>query len=178
MTFSFNESKFKELILYVAQRSESDPSFGAIKLNKVLFLADILAYAMLNRPITGAEYFKLERGPAPRLMLPVREAMIRDNDIVMITRESFGLPHDRIIAKRPPDLSEFTGHEIALVNDVIELEKDASGSDLSEMTHRMVGWRVAAHKEVIPYSTVFLSEDPLTEDDYLRAQELAARYEW
>ena len=139
MEFSFNEGKFKELILYVAQRSESDPSFGAVKLNKVLFLADVLAYAALNKPITGAEYFKLERGPAPRLMLPIREEMIRDNDIVMITRQSYGLPHDRIIAKRAPDLSEFTGHEIALVNDVIELEKDASGSDLSEMTHQMLG---------------------------------------
>lgn len=174
----FNEKKFKELVLYISKRSESDPTFGAVKLNKVLFLADFLAYAVHNKPITGAEYIRLDHGPGPKLMGPIRDEMAENDEIVEVIREHFGYPQRRIIAKREPDLSEFSGTEIALVDLVIDEEKDANATELSEMTHRMLGWRVAAHREVIPYSTVFLSDEPVTEEDRVRAQELAVQYGW
>ena len=34
-----------ELILYIAERCAEDPIFGAVKLNKLLWRADFLAYA-------------------------------------------------------------------------------------------------------------------------------------
>ena len=51
----YDERKLKELILYVADRCEADPTFGAIKLNKTLFYADFLAFASTGKPITGVE---------------------------------------------------------------------------------------------------------------------------
>ncbi len=41
----YDERKLKEFILYVADRCEADPTFGAVKLNKILFYADFLAFA-------------------------------------------------------------------------------------------------------------------------------------
>jgi len=38
-----NDRKFQELLLYVAARCEGAPTFGATKLNKILFFADFLA---------------------------------------------------------------------------------------------------------------------------------------
>ena len=61
MFIPFNEQKFKELVIYIAGRCESDPYFGAVKLNKLLFFSDFFAYAKLGNPITGAEYMKLPR---------------------------------------------------------------------------------------------------------------------
>ena len=70
-----DDEKFKELVLYIARKSECDPRFGATKLNKLLFFSDFLAFKRLGSPITGQTYFKLDHGPAPRRMLPLKERM-------------------------------------------------------------------------------------------------------
>src|ERR1700733_4521543 len=59
----FNRSKFKELVLYLSQRSAGDEGFGAVKLNKLLYRSDFEAYRLLGRPITGETYIKQEFGP-------------------------------------------------------------------------------------------------------------------
>ena len=175
---AFNEDKFKELILYIASRSECDPTFGAIKLNKTLFFADFFAYAHFGKSITGAEYIKLDHGPGPKLMAPIRDRMMEDNDIVVVSREHFGYPQKRVVARRPPDLSEFTANEIALVDTVIDIGKDANAAELSALTHQMLGWQIAAYKAVIPYEAVFLSSESATAGDEQRAEELAVQYQW
>lgn len=65
-TFKFDESKFKELVLYIATNTSRDPTVGAVELNKILYYSDFIAYKRLGRPITGAAYQKLSEGPAPR----------------------------------------------------------------------------------------------------------------
>ena len=175
---AFNEDKFKELILYVASRSEWDPMFGAIKLNKTLFFADVYAYAELGKSITGAEYIKLDHGPGPKLMAPIRDRMIEDNDIVVVDREYFGNPQKRVVARRLPDLSGFTADEIALVDVVMDIGKNANAAELSDLTHQMLGWQIAAYKAVIPYEAVFLSSESATAGDEQRAEELAVQYQW
>ena len=65
MATDFKEEKFGNLILYVAERSEHDDRFGAVKLNKIMYYADFTAYWKLGRPITGATYQRLDEGPLP-----------------------------------------------------------------------------------------------------------------
>ena len=68
----------------------------------------------------------------------------------------------------------FSGAEIAVVNDVIENVLPLTGRDMSELTHGLRGWRVARpQEEIIPYETVFLSDDAPTKADHERAKELA-----
>ena len=38
-----------------------------------MFYSDFSAYVRWGTPITGAEYIRLDRGPAPKLMAPIRE---------------------------------------------------------------------------------------------------------
>ena len=175
---TFEESKFKELLLYIAGRCEDDPHFGAIKLNKILFLSDFVAYAETGKPITGAEYEALEFGPAPRLLRPIRDEMQEDKDLVVQKRLRFAYSQHRVIPLREPNLSMFTAEEIALVESIIDVCHGETGKDLSEFTHGLRGWQIADYKEVIPYSTIFLSEEPLTKADVDRARELVAQYEW
>ena len=174
----FNELKFRELLLYVASRCEGDANFGAIKLNKMLFLADFTAYAYLGESISGAEYEALELGPAPRLLKPIRDDMVKNNDIVVREQTRFGYAQHRVIPLRDPDLTLFSGAEIALVDHIIEVFREDTGKDLSELTHGMYGWQIAQYKEVIPYSSVFLSNEPVTKADQERARELIAQHGW
>src|SRR5438309_448212 len=98
--FSSNEGKLRELIIHVARLSERDDSFGAIKLNKLLFKADFKAYAMWGKPLSGVEYFALENGPAPRPMKKLLRIMQRDGDIVIRKQDYFGYDQDRVFPLR------------------------------------------------------------------------------
>src|SRR4030042_4658500 len=106
--------KFRELVLYVAQKCADDPRFGATKLNKILFFADFLAYAKYGEPITNAAYIKLPYGPGAKPMAPVREEMLENHEIAIERRERYGRSQERIVPLRKPDLSGFTATEIAL----------------------------------------------------------------
>lgn len=134
-----NEQKLKELILYIASQCKEDVFFGATKLNKLLFFADFLAYERLGRPVTGAEYMAIEHGPAPRRLIPLREEMLEDGDIVIEQR-----PYQmRILAAREPDLSQFSPEELAIVNYVIRVLRDIDAESVSDLTHQLPAWREA-----------------------------------
>lgn len=175
---TFNEKKFRELILYIADRCEYDPHFGALKLNKILFYSDFLAYATTGNAITGADYVALELGPAPRLLAPIREDMEEDKDILVRKKEVFGHVQTRVVPRRKSDLSQFSAEEISLVDGVIGVLKPLTGTEASDLTHLEYGWRIAPRKTSIPYETVFVSHLGATQDDVERAEELATQHGW
>jgi hypothetical protein len=176
-----DEAKLKELILYVSAKCQDDTKFGAVKLNKILYMADMFAYAELGQPITGVEYMKQKAGPVPRRLLPVKQDMAAAGDIVEVERPYYGMPHaqKRIVPLRKADLSVFTAAEIAHVDAILEIFQDASGADLSDYTHLQLGW-IIAHKlgDAIPYSAVFLSEAAVTSYERERAERLISEHGW
>lgn len=168
-----NEEKFKELILYIITKTEGDPSFGAIRLNKALFFADLFAYGQLGRSITGQEYQKLEMGPAPRRLVPVRDEMIESEDVVTAKRAFKGYTQHRLVAMREPNLSEFSGAEIALVDELLSLMKGKTGKEVSDMSHGFLDcWDGVPLHETIPLSVVFVTNRDLTERERAHARDL------
>jgi hypothetical protein len=162
-------AKFKELILYVAQKSESDPYYGAVKLNKILFFSDFLAYGKLGHPITGETYRKRQYGPAPTDLLQIREQMIEAKEAAMKRRDHFGNMQERLEALREPDLSLFGGAEIAIVDEVLEQLRGKNATEVSELSHRFSGWQDAQDDEIIPYQTVFISDRAFSESELRHA---------
>ncbi len=160
-----NDKKLKELILYLSLLSESDEYFGATKLNKLLFFSDFLAYLNFGEAITGQEYQKLPQGPAPRRLLPIREEMLRDNDIKFASRDFYGYEQQRIIPIREPDLSIFTPQEIDLVNRVVDEFKETNGTQISEKSHLFAGWKYAEFNEKIPYEVALVGHRDLTPEE-------------
>jgi hypothetical protein len=179
LKFKQNTKKFRELILYICEKSATDPNFGATKLNKILFLADFWAYGSLGKPITGVEYMKLPYGPAPRPLLPVRRQMERIGELaVQETALDPQMARKRPVNLRSADLSDFGAEEIAVVDKVIDVCQLATGASVSRYTHRWHGWITAAEGETIPYETVFISDDPITPLEIQRGKELAAEHGW
>ena len=177
--FTANEEKFAEMILYVCQKCADDPCFGSIKLNKVLCFADFLHYANYGRPITGVEYQKLPRGPAPRRLLPVRERLIHDGYLAIqpVFLKS-GAVQKRPVNLRDPNLGIFTGDEVATIDSVIEGLRNATSETVSELSHQiMVGWLVVEEGDTIPYSTIFLSNEPLSPLEIQRGLEVARKHD-
>jgi hypothetical protein len=175
--FEQNEKKLAELILYISQKCADDPCFGAIKLNKILYFADFLHYGDHLKPITGVEYQKLPYGPAPRRLVPVRDRLIAQGHLgIQPTLLRNGSVQQRPVNLREPDLSMFSGTEIAQVDEVIQSFCRTDSDTISELSHRMIGWQVVRENETIPYKTVFVSNPKLSEAEIKRGIEVAAKY--
>jgi Protein of unknown function (DUF4065) len=177
----FNPQKLRELVLYVAEREFGDPKFGKVKLLKILWLSDFLAYGQLGTPITGATYRHLDNGPGPKELPDLLKEMEEAGEASFYQRDYFGRSQKRLLAYRSPNLDVFSPQEIALVDEVIESVWDYNGIEISDLSHGTglgVGWRLTRRGEEIPYESVFLSEESLTDQDIQRGQEVARDHGW
>jgi len=175
----FDAEKFKELILYIASKCANMHYFGAVKLNKVLFFSDFLAYGLYGAPITGAVYIKLEKGPAPKALVPIRNEMVEKGDAVVVPVRVFNLTQQRIVPKREPRVSIFAPEQLKLVDDVIEALCSSTADETSDLSHeRSAGWKLVGDREEIPYDSVFLSTQALSQDDINVGKNLAEKHGW
>ena len=174
---SFDESKFRELILYVASESQSDPRFGMVKLNKILYYSDFEAYRRLGEPITGATYRKMVEGPAPLQMIAQRRIMLDSGEVSMGYQHYFtgGLP--RIVPQRPAMRELFASEELEVVDQVIAGMWHMTEREAAEFSQRELGWLAAQAGEEIPYPTAWLSPGPVPQEAEEHAAELAGRFD-
>lgn len=152
-----DDEKLRELIIYIATLSANDPKFGAVKLNKLLFYSDFLAYQKFGKAITEEPYQALRQGPAPkRLKAVVQQMMGRD---IREERRSVGpFEQIRIVPLRTADLSKFGGPEVDLVHGVVQRFWNLNAKEISNESHLFLGWQVGVTGETIPYSTVLIGD--------------------
>ncbi len=161
---TFDSEKFRELVLHVADQSRNDPWFGAVKLNKILYYCDFLAYARFLRPMTGATYVKLQEGPVPREFLNERRALLDEGLAEMTYQRVFKYMQQRLVpVRKGHELGRgFDDGERSIVAGVLDFFGPLSGKDASDVSHREMGWILADDKEVIPYESALL----VNPDDY------------
>lgn len=169
--------RLRELILFIAERCEDEPTFGATKLNKLLFYADFKSFAIYGEPITGVTYKKLERGPVPTVLKSVRDDMRNRGEIAIEESVYYNRVQQRVVPLRRAKLAKLKDRDLKLVDEVIEGLSGQNASEVSELSHGRA-WRVAEYEEEIPYEAVFLSEEGPDEYDVARAQELISKYGW
>jgi hypothetical protein len=182
LTYKFKDidgdALLKELILYISQKCADDPTFGATKLNKLLFYSDFFSYYRYGEPIAGIEYQRLPNGPAPKQLVPVRDEMIGDGDLAMQKITFFDKKQHRCIPLRDPDLDKFKGRDIALIDELIKTLWGKTATEVSELSHQRA-WRIAKDKESIPYQSIFLSDDDeLSDYDMSRVAQLNREHQW
>jgi Antitoxin SocA-like, Panacea domain len=159
------DKRLRELAIYISDKSSGDESFGATKLNKLLFYSDFLAYLNFGEPITGSDYFKLPNGPAPKRWLPIKESMVEQGDAKIKEEEFYGFPQQKLIPLRPANLKDFKAESLTLVDKIIALHKGKTAAEISNESHGFVGWQLACNKEVIPYQVARVSRRPLSDKE-------------
>jgi hypothetical protein len=160
-----DDAKLKELIIFIASRSEDDPNFGSTKLNKLLFFADFLAYMRLGRAITSQPYFRPPNGPAPRRMKPIVDQMVDERTLAIQDRDRYGRTQKVPIALRDADLTRFSPEEVAIVTEVLAVLRNKNAKGVSSLSHRFAGWRFAKDRETIPYEVALVEfKKPRKED--------------
>ena len=171
------DDKLRELILYIARESEGDPSFGATKLNKLLFYADFLAYKHLGGAITKQEYQALDQGPAPRKLVPLLQKMEKVCEVATQKTDYHNYTQNRTIALRTANLDRFKPEEVVLVSRIIRQCWGKTARHMSDLSHQFIGWRLANIGDTIPYPVALISErEPTkTEINYARSLQSLAK---
>ena len=173
--WKYDPRKFRELILFIAEKSTGDGFFADTHMNKVLFWSETYAVQYLGRPIAGARYQKLERGPAARALMPARRAMVEagDAEIKKAGRKTVTK------ARRKPDLTLFSDDELRLVERVIAQVGGRPAEDVSDESHKLsAGWKMVELKEDIPLGTQMIDTAPVTAPTRRRVEKFAERYGW
>jgi Protein of unknown function (DUF4065) len=178
-TVRYDRQRFRELLVYVAERTGDDRRFGDVKVNKVLWFADFRAYNEHGSPITGARYQKLKLGPAAVAFKPVRDELVGEGALTVGSRVVGTKRQTVTRAKRPADTSLFSVEQLQLVDEIIEWLGPKSANDVSDLSHeKSAGWHMVELRDTIPYGTALLSTDPPSDRTITRARELAARFGW
>jgi len=162
-----------ELILYLAQRSESDPGFGKVKLAKLLAFTDFHAFAESGSSVTGVTYVKLREGPVPQDFYPVLEGLCEANR-ARIDRVEVpgGYTQERVIALDDPSPALGDLHRY-FADEMLRGLRRYNAAQLSDLAHRQfVGWRMVEMGEAIPYKTHYISPLAPTANEVRRAQAL------
>lgn len=177
VSFVFDNSRFKELIVLISELCDTDPTFGSIKLNKILYFADFMAYRELGKPITGATYFKLQEGPAPRQLLAARRQLVNEGRLAIEHRPYFqGVQKRPVVTGAESQRGSFSDDEMRIVTSIVEYFRGKSARDVSDISHREPGWILAEDRADIPYETAWLSQDPVDQTDEALARQMADNY--
>lgn len=176
--FPFDAERFKELIVYVAERCADDPSFGAVKLNKILYYSDFDAYRLLGEPISGATYRKLSEGPAPKELLKARDELVAHGRLNLEERSYFNRTQKRLVLTHGENANPevFSVEERQIVDQVVQFFWGKSAREVSDYSHREPGWLAAGERERIPYETAGLSPEPIDQETEEFALKLAREY--
>jgi len=161
--------KFREVILYISRKCETDPKFSMTKLNKILFYSDFIHYARTGSSITGQQYQKLEFGPAPRAMKPICDQMEASRELAITPREYYGLIQNKPIALREPEIDVLSAREISIIDSVIEKVWRFSANQISSISHGFIGWQIADIGETIPYGLAWIETEPEFSEEERRA---------
>jgi len=172
-----DEEKFAELLLYVGKRTADDPTVGAVKLNKLLYFAEFSAVRLFGHPITGVEYQRLDNGPAPRRLLPVRQRLVADGSAELRTSTAFGFAQQRFISLREPDLTAFSTDELQVVDEVVDVLRGKTAAEVSAISHQEAGWRMVGDREIIPYELAVVRPPRLTDEIRAHAEALALQFD-
>jgi hypothetical protein len=173
------DRKLREAILYISDKCSADPKYGATKLNKILFYADFESFRCRGVSVTGAEYIRLEHGPAPKRMKPLREQMIESGELTIKKLPVYNHTRDVPIALRRPDINgNFNAEDISVVDKVIEVVDQFGAGQLSKASHFGVPWQVIREGELIPYELIHVSSEAPSPRDIERTQELAREHGW
>lgn len=171
----FDKSKFIELWVYIAKKSESDERFGATKLDKIFYFCDFEAYREFGKPMTGADYKHQQMGALPNQYIPIRDE-IEGDDIEIVEGSYHGRRQKRTIAKREPDLTGFTEDELTIVDRVIDRLWLYDATSVGRLSQEEIGYKLTEKDEIIPYTCAYFLATPLTEEQITIGTQVAKRH--
>jgi transcriptional regulator with XRE-family HTH domain len=168
---TLNVEKFKQVLLYILEKTAGKPNVGETVLYKLLYFCDFNYYELHEEHLTGAEYRKLPYGPVPQKLSRILESMI-ENKLIQIMKSDFhGYTQTRYIPLIKSNLASMNGAEKQVIDQVIERYSDWSASSISDFSHKDMPWKASKDGEAIDYELAFYREPPYSVRTYENDEE-------
>jgi transcriptional regulator with XRE-family HTH domain len=149
-----NESKFKEVLLYILERVGAKSNVGLTVLYKLMYFSDFDFYEKYGRHLTGANYRKIEHGPAPTSFDNIVSQMIDGGEITKVVADYHGKAQKRYLPLRRADVSSLSGTEVQVIDAVLSRHSDKNATEISEYSHGDAPWQKAKMGELLDYQDV------------------------
>ncbi len=179
MKIPFNRERFKQLVHYVIWAAEKYDGFGATKLYKVLWFAELRAFVLRGRPLAGAEYIREKHGPVPKLGKVIRDELERDGKIKQVQQRAGDISQWRFKSLSRPDVSFLSKEDKQDLDWWIKhIAVDHTAKSISDMSHEDDGcWQMASMGETLPFHAFMVTRirDALTDEELEWAKERARK---
>jgi hypothetical protein len=175
----FDRHRLKQAILYIAHKTKNAESFGAIKMNKVLYRTQCAAVRE-GRSFTSFTFQKNKMGPTLRAYVPLTNEM-ESEGLVEIRKLPVGRKNEsRVWPIEPVDLTCFTARDVEIFDEEIARVWKLTAHQVSDEEHLTAAWYSTFLGETIK-DGLALVEDldviiPLNEDEKRRAQAAIERF--
>ncbi|HEX8382889.1 MAG TPA: Panacea domain-containing protein [Sphingomonas sp.] len=150
---------------YVIARS--DPKkLGAVKLNKVMWYADLEAYRRSGTTVTGQlSYEKRQHGPVPNNIVRSIRRLEQADKITTRLVPTFGGTRREHVWLKQPDVNAFSADEVDILNEAIDWVCDThTAKSISELSHDNL-WEAAELGEQIPIGAACVTPDDIDGED-------------
>ena len=161
-----NIAKFKDVLLYVLEKTAGKPNIGMTALYKLLYFVDFDYYEKYDQQLMGLTYIKNHYGPTPREFVKVVEDMKKDGDLEEVKSAYFAYEQKKFLPRRSADLSRMSAQEVAMIDSVLSRYGNLSAKQLSDISHEDMPWIAAGEGENIEYEHVFYRTDGLSVREY------------
>lgn len=161
-----NLKKFKQVLLYVLERTAGKPNVGMTALYKLLYFIDFDFYEKYDRQFMGLTYIKNHYGPTPREFVKVVEEMKESEELEEVKSTYFSYEQRKFLPRVRADLALITAQEKDMIDSVIARYGDKTATELSRLSHEDTPWVAAEEGQNIEYEHVFYRNDAFSVREY------------
>lgn len=168
-------AKLNAIILYFA--NNTNPQYlGKVKLMKLFYYLDFTHLKKYGTPITGDQYFHLEKGPIPSAIMNLIGELATDpessklaGDITVYSPEGTRMLQVKALRDfNEADEALFGKSELQMLKEVTERFADESTDSLIETSHKEAPWRETRYAQKIPYELAAHDGDSAFTEEELR----------
>lgn len=139
--------KYKNLILYLAERVGARPNVGETVFYKLIYFVETLARINLGSGIANESFYKRQYGPVPVTFRTITQEMIDANELDRVQGKYFTYMQTKYLPRI--QAAGLTEQEAGVINTIIAVLGDKTATELSDLSHMDRPWIDAKDGEIV-----------------------------
>lgn len=150
-TADIDKVKYKNLILYLAQRIGARPNVGETVFYKMIYFVETLALTK-GGSMTNEKFYKMQYGPVPASFQTITREMIDNNELDKVSGRYFTYMQTKYLPRVVA--TGLTPEDQSTIDKIIETLGDKTATELSDLSHQDEPWKQAANDAYVDLSLI------------------------